>query len=145
MTIRLTKREGDYVNFYTRGLSTGKFWVVSLDNGMKVTMPRELSKEQIAEFIEQKGWTKLPNIDQCSQTKDNNKDRQMKLKTYNYTFNTPCGTLSGKGQMEALNASEVSRALLEKMEQHLTDNGRRDPMKLDFISMLDCIYTVKRA
>ena len=63
MTIRLTKREGDYVNFYTRGLSNGKFWVVSLDNGMKVTMPRELSKEQIAEFIEQKGWAKLPHID----------------------------------------------------------------------------------
>ena len=69
----------------------------------------------------------------------------MKLKTYNYTYNTPCGTLSGKGQMEAVNASDVSRALLSKMEQHLADNGRRDPMRLDFVSMLDCVYTVKRA
>ena len=69
----------------------------------------------------------------------------MKLRTYNYTYNTPCGTLSGKGQMEAVNASDVSRTLLEKMEQHLADNGRRDSMKLDFVSMLDCEYTVKRA
>jgi hypothetical protein len=69
----------------------------------------------------------------------------MKLKTYNYTYNTPCGTLSGKGQMEAVNASDVSRALLSKMEQHLANNGRRDPMRLDFVSMLDCEYTVKRA
>ena len=63
MTIRVTKREGDYVNFYTRGLSTGKFWLVSLDNGMKITLPRELSKPQIAEFIEEKGWAELPNMD----------------------------------------------------------------------------------
>jgi hypothetical protein len=47
--------------------------------------------------------------------------------------------------MEAVNASDVSRALLNKMEQHLADNGRRDPMRLDFVSMLDCEYTVKRA
>ena len=69
----------------------------------------------------------------------------MKLKTYNYTFNTPCGTLSGKGQMSATTAGDVSRAILEKMEQHLTANGRRDPMSLNFVSMLDCDYTVKRA
>jgi hypothetical protein len=63
MSIRVTKREGDYVNFYTSGLATGKFWLVSLDNGVKITLPRELSKPQIAEFIAEKGWAELPNMD----------------------------------------------------------------------------------
>ena len=63
MSIKVTKREGDYVNFYTSGLATGEFWIVSLDNGVKITLPRELSKPQIAEFIEEKGWDKIEKID----------------------------------------------------------------------------------
>ena len=63
MSIKVTKREGDYVNFYTRGLSTGKFWLVSLDNGMKITLPQELSKPQIVEFIKEKGWDKIEKLD----------------------------------------------------------------------------------
>ena len=63
MSIKVTKREGDYVNFYTRGLSTGKFWLVSLDNGMKITLPQKLSKPQIVEFIKEKGWDKIEKLD----------------------------------------------------------------------------------
>jgi hypothetical protein len=62
MSIKVTKREGDYVNFYTRGLSTGKFWLVSLNNGMKITLPQELSKPQIVEFIKEKGWDKIEKL-----------------------------------------------------------------------------------
>ncbi len=62
MTIRVTKREGDYVNFATGCISTGKFWLVSLANGIKVTLPVDMSKPQIAEFIANKGWAKLAKV-----------------------------------------------------------------------------------
>lgn len=68
----------------------------------------------------------------------------MKLKTYNYTFNTPCG-FSGTGQMTAINASVVHSALIKEMEQHLVDTGRRNPTNSDWVSMFECECTVKRA